>query len=194
MKYVEGFACVLGVQAWCFETSLSIADWAAWVQAIGSVTAIVAGFGIVLLQASISKRREREVALARHAEDVATVDEVLTACEEAIRQASAGWKAGQYRTPEAKAIILHLDEMHRVLTSMIDHDIESPRLRSALREAAEHLDKAKAGVRDVIGRLAAGASWLAYSPEQLADDALARFEKARAELRRFDDTRRGQLR
>jgi hypothetical protein len=47
MKYAEGFVCAFGVQSWCFESSLTVSDWAAWVQAIGSIGAIAAAVAVV---------------------------------------------------------------------------------------------------------------------------------------------------
>lgn len=44
MKYVDGYACVLGIQRLCFESSLSIADWAAWAQAVGALVAVGAAY------------------------------------------------------------------------------------------------------------------------------------------------------
>lgn len=57
MKYVDGFACLLSVQSWCFPTSLSISDWAAWVQAIGSVLAVFAAIFVVAFQLFHEQRR-----------------------------------------------------------------------------------------------------------------------------------------
>ena len=50
MTYADGFVCTLGVQSWCFKSTLSVSDWAAWVQAIGSVAAILASAGVVWWQ------------------------------------------------------------------------------------------------------------------------------------------------
>jgi hypothetical protein len=59
MKYVDGLVCPLGIQSWCFESSLSISDWAAWVQALGSILAIIAAALIVVLQHGLELRRQR---------------------------------------------------------------------------------------------------------------------------------------
>jgi hypothetical protein len=50
MNYVPDHVCILGVQTWCFRSSLSLSDWAAWVQAVGSVAAIVVGAWVIWWQ------------------------------------------------------------------------------------------------------------------------------------------------
>ncbi len=49
-KYVENFVCVLGNQHLCFESSLTVSDWASWVQAIGSIFAILVAILVVRVQ------------------------------------------------------------------------------------------------------------------------------------------------
>jgi hypothetical protein len=58
IKYVEGYVCIFGLQSWCRESSLSISDWAAWVQAVGSVAAVGAAIWVVWWQVRHA-RRER---------------------------------------------------------------------------------------------------------------------------------------
>lgn len=60
MGYVDGTACVLGIQKICFETSLSISDWAAWAQALGGVVGVFAAVWIVGWQLRHERGRERE--------------------------------------------------------------------------------------------------------------------------------------
>lgn len=55
-KYLNEFACPLAIQSLCFSTSLTISDWAAWVQAIGSVLAVFAAIGIVKFQLDHQRR------------------------------------------------------------------------------------------------------------------------------------------
>lgn len=49
-KYIDGYVCAFGNQHACFESSLSVSDWASWVQAVGSVCAILVSAGVVWWQ------------------------------------------------------------------------------------------------------------------------------------------------
>jgi hypothetical protein len=60
MKFLDGFACPLAIQAWCFPSSLTSSDWAAWVQAIGSILAIFVAAGLVVFQHALAERKERK--------------------------------------------------------------------------------------------------------------------------------------
>ncbi len=59
MKYADGVVCALGVQHWCFPSTLSISDWAAWAQAIGSLLAVAAAIGLVAWQLEHVRRSEK---------------------------------------------------------------------------------------------------------------------------------------
>lgn len=59
-KFIDGSACPLGIQSLCFTSSLTVGDWAAWAQAIGSVAAIFTAIGVVLWQLISEARRRKE--------------------------------------------------------------------------------------------------------------------------------------
>ena len=59
-KFIDGSACPLGIQSLCFTSSLTVGDWAAWAQAIGSVAAIFTAIGVVLWQLRSEARRRKE--------------------------------------------------------------------------------------------------------------------------------------
>lgn len=59
-KFIDGSACPLGIQSLCFTSSLSVGDWAAWAQAIGSVAAIFTALGVVGLQLRSEARRRKK--------------------------------------------------------------------------------------------------------------------------------------
>jgi hypothetical protein len=59
LAYVPEYVCAFGVQVWCFKSSLSISDWAAWVQAIGSIAAL----GVAIWVSKSGERAQRAEAL-----------------------------------------------------------------------------------------------------------------------------------
>jgi len=70
MKYLDGYACVFGSQRLCFESSLTPSDWAAWVQAIGSIVAILVAVALPLWLARRARLKSLRGCLETIAMDV----------------------------------------------------------------------------------------------------------------------------
>lgn len=60
-KFVDGFVCPMAIQSRCFPSSLSVGDWAAWAQAVGTVGAIVATICVVIWQLRSDARRTKQI-------------------------------------------------------------------------------------------------------------------------------------
>lgn len=194
MKYLDGYACPFGIQRLCFESSLSISDWAAWVQAIGSVLAIAAGFAFILLQERFARERRRMAALEEHSDAIQLIAEVVDECESLIKQAMSGWQDMQSGKEELRRLAAQLGEDRRTLLSLIEHDVHSARLRTLLRDASDHLDGTKQGVVGCIVNLSLGKPvMLGATPPELGQRAIASLAAAREALRTYDERRRIQL-
>jgi hypothetical protein len=55
--------CAFGVQEWCWRSTLTVGEWAAWAQAIGSLLAVAAAISVVAWQLAHERRstKAREV-------------------------------------------------------------------------------------------------------------------------------------
>lgn len=194
MKFVDGFVCPLGIQQLCFESSLSVSDWAAWVQAVGSILAIAAGFFFILVQDMFARRHRRLIALAEHMETVALIDGVVNEAEALITRLLAMWPDLQSNREAVRQIAAQLSEDHRTIQALVENDIESPRLRTLLRDAGEHLDSTKNGVQRSFASYSVGKNLLmGPMPDEMAKGALIRFGKVRAELAEYDSRKRRHL-
>lgn len=84
MKYVDGYACVLGIQRLCFESSLSTADWAAWAQALGALVAVAAAYFIGERQGRAQFAAARHAIALQHYEYARTVEYFATSASHGI--------------------------------------------------------------------------------------------------------------
>ena len=112
MKYVEGYVCALGSQHLCFQSSLSVSDWASWVQAIGSIAAIAGALLIVRHQHVL---QEKAKDAAEWDLEINMVDSFLVLVDDTIRRADAVFensispaKAHAFLTPDVQAGIADL--------------------------------------------------------------------------------------
>lgn len=163
MKYVDGYVCAFGNQHLCFESGLSVSDWASWVQAVGSVCAILASAGVVWWQ--VQRQHRHQIELSRETqvrEEVRLLNGCIgvlgNACEE-LREAADAFRSqiGARRFAGlgyAKShIALTADALAEVDASLMS----TAGLNLAYRAARKHFDHGHQLVKDAIGYANAGA-------------------------------------
>lgn len=89
MKYVDGYVCALGNQALCWQSSLSISDWAAWVQALGSVGAIGAAAMVMWWQHHLQIDTDERRALEQEAASLLLIVDVMRTAADRLKHAHA---------------------------------------------------------------------------------------------------------
>lgn len=172
--------CFLAVDHW--STCMTKAEWSGWVQALGSITAILAGFGGVLYQLRAQERHQRSLQARQEFDQLSELRELILVGAGLLQEAHdaartpAGYHAYMTET-HASTKLLHTLELIRQTEVTA---IPRAALQVAFRVSMEQLEgfyNTKGAAFQLLAR--GQADWESFTSEHLV--RYASYAKALAE-------------
>jgi len=121
-RYIDGYVCAFGNQHACFESSLTVSDWASWVQAIGAIAAIVVAFVVGNRQSRAQAAAARAMLAEQSWQAARTVKQFASSAQSAINYVSVHLATREHvhtvATEGFGSTMAELDAMEKMLASV----------------------------------------------------------------------------